>query len=76
MEVRYIQTSHDAVSEIANKYPKNKSAVYMSFWYAVGYLQGICTASIIAKEVFLPYDKLRDLSNDIFNITLNRMLGN
>ena len=75
MEARYVQTSQDALSEIANKYPKNKSAVYMSFWYAVGYLQGVCTLSIITKEVFVPYDELREWSNKTFSVTLDKMLG-
>ena len=73
MEVRYINTSYDALDKIAKKYPKNKGAVYIAFWYAVGYLQGVCSASIIGKEVYLPYDDLRKLTNDIFSITLDKM---
>ena len=73
MEVRYINTSYDALDEIAKKYPKNKGAVYIAFWYAVGYLQGVCSASIIGKEIYMPYDDLRNLANDIFSITLNKM---
>ena len=74
MEVRYITTSYDALDEIAKKYPKNKGAVYIAFWYAVGYLQGLCTASIISKEIYLPYDNLRKLTNDIFSRTLDKMM--
>ena len=73
MEVRYINTSYDALDEIAKKYPKNKGAVYIAFWYAVGYLNGVCSASIISKEIYVPYDDLRDLANDTFSITLNKM---
>ncbi len=64
MEVRYINTSYDALDEIAKKYPKNKGAVYSSFWYAVGYLYGVCSVSIISKEIYMPYDNLRKLAND------------
>ena len=74
MEVRYINTSYDALDEIAKKYPKNKGAVYIAFWYAVGYLNGVCSASIIGKEIYVPYDDLRDLANDTFSITLNKMM--
>lgn len=75
MEVRYINTSYDALGEIADKYPKNKGAVYNSFWYAVGYLYGLCTASIISKEIYVPYDNLRKLANDMFSIALDKMVG-
>ena len=75
MEVRYINTSYDALDEIAKKYPKNKGAVYIAFWYAVGYLQGVCSASIISKEIYVPYDDLRELANKAFSRTLDKMIG-
>ena len=74
MEVRYINTSYDALDEIAKKYPKNKGTVYSAFWYAVGYLNGVCSASIIGKEVYLPYDDLRELANKVFSRTLDKMI--
>lgn len=75
MEVLYINTSYDALDEIAKKYPKNKGAVYGVFWYAVGYLYGVCSASIISKEIYMPYDNLRKLANDMFSIALDKMMG-